>query len=169
MLLNLFNFRFLINFEVFTISTVLKISEFANEFKKVRKNYESVFKLMYIIGIHVICKKMYAVILSIVHPKDHTVRPYSTGAVIYSCLFIAGNWSDFGAMDSNWVVRWLDDIGLPQYKDAFSEACVDGRVLHYLTFDDFNLLKINSAIHQISIGACLYILCISTSYLYLYI
>ena len=68
-----FNFRFRKNFEVFTISTVLNISEFANEFKKVRKNYESIFKLMYIIGIHVIRKKMYAVILSMVNPKDHTV------------------------------------------------------------------------------------------------
>ena len=28
---------------------------------------------------------------------------------------------------------WLDDIGLPQYKDNFNEARVDGRLLHYLT------------------------------------
>ncbi len=28
---------------------------------------------------------------------------------------------------------WLDDIGLPQYKDYFLEARVDGRMLHYLT------------------------------------
>ena len=28
---------------------------------------------------------------------------------------------------------WLDDIGLPQYKDMFYDARVDGRMLHYLT------------------------------------
>jgi len=33
-----------------------------------------------------------------------------------------------------WCVSgWLDDIGLPQYKDAFFEARVDGRMLHALT------------------------------------
>jgi hypothetical protein len=30
-------------------------------------------------------------------------------------------------------VGWLEDIGLPHYKDAFSDACVDGRMLNYLT------------------------------------
>ena len=29
---------------------------------------------------------------------------------------------------------WLDDIGLPQYKDSFSDGSVDGRMLNYLTF-----------------------------------
>ena len=28
---------------------------------------------------------------------------------------------------------WLDDIGLPQYKDVFSDARVDARMLHYMT------------------------------------
>ena len=28
---------------------------------------------------------------------------------------------------------WLDDIGLPQYKDQFTEARIDGRMLHCLT------------------------------------
>jgi hypothetical protein len=36
-------------------------------------------------------------------------------------------------LDHNWVTQWLDDIGLPQYKDQFVEARVDGRMLHYLT------------------------------------
>lgn len=27
-----------------------------------------------------------------------------------------------GRIDYQWVVRWLDDIGLPQYKDKFLEA-----------------------------------------------
>ena len=30
-------------------------------------------------------------------------------------------------------VGWLDDIGLPQYKDMFSDARVDARMLHYMT------------------------------------
>ena len=30
-------------------------------------------------------------------------------------------------------VEWLDDIGLPQYKDQFSEAKIDGRMINYLT------------------------------------
>jgi len=31
------------------------------------------------------------------------------------------------------VAGWLDDIGLPQYKDQFTEARIDGRMLHCLT------------------------------------
>lgn len=30
-------------------------------------------------------------------------------------------------------IGWLDDIGLPQYKDLFYEARVDGRMIQYLT------------------------------------
>ncbi|KAI4871948.1 hypothetical protein NFI96_017893, partial [Prochilodus magdalenae] len=36
-------------------------------------------------------------------------------------------------LDHVWVTRWLDDIGLPQYKDQFHEGRVDGRMLQYLT------------------------------------
>lgn len=36
-------------------------------------------------------------------------------------------------LDWQWTLRWLDDVGLPQYKDAFSDALVDGRVLNVLT------------------------------------
>ena len=32
-----------------------------------------------------------------------------------------------GALDYHWVLRWLDDVGLPQYKESFLEARVDGR------------------------------------------
>lgn len=34
---------------------------------------------------------------------------------------------------------WLDDIGLPQYKDQFHESRVDGRMLQYLTVVSTNL------------------------------
>ncbi|MGH0176793.1 UNVERIFIED_CONTAM: hypothetical protein FKN15_075201 [Acipenser sinensis] len=36
-------------------------------------------------------------------------------------------------LDHIWVTRWLDDIGLPQYKDQFNEGRVDGMMLQYLT------------------------------------
>ncbi|XP_071830458.1 liprin-beta-1-like isoform X3 [Apostichopus japonicus] len=58
---------------------------------------------------------------------------------------------DPGQLDYNWVTRWLDDIGLPQYKDAFSEARIDGRMLHYLSVDDLLMLKVTSALHHASI------------------
>ncbi|XP_033896243.1 liprin-beta-1-like [Acipenser ruthenus] len=38
-----------------------------------------------------------------------------------------------GRLDFNWVTRWLDDIGLPQYKTQFDEGRVDGRMHHYMT------------------------------------
>ncbi|XP_077317061.1 liprin-beta-2-like isoform X1 [Lithobates pipiens] len=41
-----------------------------------------------------------------------------------------------GQLDHVWVTRWLDDIGLPQYKDQFHDARVDGRMLQYLTVND---------------------------------
>ena len=56
-------------------------------------------------------------------------------------------------LDYLWVARWLDDIGLPQYKDAFLDARVDGRVLHYLTVEDLFALKITSQLHLASIRA----------------
>ncbi|XP_013409086.1 liprin-beta-1 isoform X4 [Lingula anatina] len=56
-----------------------------------------------------------------------------------------------GKLTHEWVTRWLDDIGLPQYKDAFSEARVDGRMLHYMTVDDLIALKVTNELHHISI------------------
>ncbi|XP_071954632.1 liprin-beta-1-like isoform X4 [Antedon mediterranea] len=56
-----------------------------------------------------------------------------------------------GELDYTWVTRWLDDIGLPQYKDSFHEARVDGRMLNFLTVDDLLSLKVTSALHHISI------------------
>jgi len=38
---------------------------------------------------------------------------------------------------------WLDDIGLPQYKDSFSDGSVDGRMLNYLTFVSSEDLRLN--------------------------
>ncbi|XP_076471469.1 liprin-beta-2-like isoform X2 [Babylonia areolata] len=54
-------------------------------------------------------------------------------------------------VDHNVVARWLDDIGLPQYKDAFYDARVDGRMLHHLTVDDLLALKVSNELHHLSI------------------
>ena len=46
---------------------------------------------------------------------------------------ISSSDSNMDRMSCKHVCRWLDDIGLPQYQDKFEEACIDGRMLHYLT------------------------------------
>lgn len=57
-----------------------------------------------------------------------------------------------GGLDHHWVTRWLDDVGLPQYKDTFFDARVDGRVLNVLTVDDLLChLKITNMLHHLSI------------------
>merc|ERR1711879_1047953 len=57
-----------------------------------------------------------------------------------------------GGLDHHWVTRWLDDVGLPQYKDTFFEARVDGRVLNVLTVEDLLChLKITNLLHHLSI------------------
>ncbi|XP_052825160.1 liprin-beta-1 isoform X3 [Octopus bimaculoides] len=54
-------------------------------------------------------------------------------------------------LNHNWVTRWLDDIGIPQYKDTFFEARVDGLMLHYMTVEDLLALKVSNELHHISI------------------
>ncbi|XP_055010917.1 liprin-beta-2 isoform X1 [Boleophthalmus pectinirostris] len=61
-------------------------------------------------------------------------------------------------LDHIWVTRWLDDIGLPQYKDQFHEARVDGRVLQYLTVNDLLILKVTSQLHHLSIKCAIHVL-----------
>lgn len=48
-------------------------------------------------------------------------------------------------------MRWLDDIGLPQHKDAFSNARIDGRMLHRLTLEDLAILHVTSSLHAASL------------------
>ncbi|GFQ71690.1 liprin-beta-1 [Trichonephila clavata] len=59
--------------------------------------------------------------------------------------------ASINSLDYHWVVRWLDDVGLPQYKDSFAEARVDGRVLHCITVEDLLFLKVTSQLHHVSI------------------
>uniref|UniRef100_A0A671QJG0 Liprin-beta-1-like n=1 Tax=Sinocyclocheilus anshuiensis TaxID=1608454 RepID=A0A671QJG0_9TELE len=63
-----------------------------------------------------------------------------------------------GKLDYNWVTRWLDDIGLPQYKAQFDEGRVDGRMLHYMTVDDLLGLKVGSVLHHLSIKRAIQVL-----------
>ncbi|XP_036375730.1 liprin-beta-1-like isoform X3 [Megalops cyprinoides] len=63
-----------------------------------------------------------------------------------------------GKLDYTWVTRWLDDIGLPQYKTQFDEGRVDGRMLHYMTVDDLLSLKVGSVLHHLSIKRAIQVL-----------
>uniref|UniRef100_A0A3Q3Q7C0 SAM domain-containing protein n=1 Tax=Monopterus albus TaxID=43700 RepID=A0A3Q3Q7C0_MONAL len=61
-------------------------------------------------------------------------------------------------LDYVWVNRWLDDIGLPQYKDQFNEGRVDGQMLQYLTVNDLLFLKVTSQLHHLSIKCAIHVL-----------
>ncbi|RMX44483.1 hypothetical protein pdam_00006070 [Pocillopora damicornis] len=56
-----------------------------------------------------------------------------------------------GRLSNHWVLGWLDDIGLPQYKDSFSEGSVDGHMLNYLTYSDLLHLKVHNTLHHITL------------------
>uniref|UniRef100_A0A0N4U8A6 SAM domain-containing protein n=1 Tax=Dracunculus medinensis TaxID=318479 RepID=A0A0N4U8A6_DRAME len=55
-------------------------------------------------------------------------------------------------MDVHQVVRWLDDIGIPQYGDNFAENMIDGQMLTILTAQDLMEMKITSALHHATIA-----------------
>ncbi|KAJ8248863.1 hypothetical protein GJAV_G00228560 [Gymnothorax javanicus] len=61
-------------------------------------------------------------------------------------------------LDHMWVTRWLDDIGLPQYKDQFNEGRIDGRMLRYMTVNDLLFLKVTSQLHHLSIKCAIQVL-----------
>lgn len=82
--------------------------------------------------------------------------PLHTKKILLAIAYETGAESDesfksASKCDNNWVLRWLEDIGLPQYKDSFFNARVDGRVLHRLTFDDLSLLQMSSCLHIASL------------------
>ncbi|XP_032077225.1 liprin-beta-1 isoform X4 [Thamnophis elegans] len=66
--------------------------------------------------------------------------------------------NNYGKLDYNWVTRWLDDIGLPQYKTQFDDGKVDGRMLHYMTIDDLLSLKVLSVLHHLGIKRAIQVL-----------
>ncbi|XP_071453153.1 liprin-beta-2 [Hetaerina americana] len=56
------------------------------------------------------------------------------------------------ALGTGWVLRWLDDVGLPQHKEVFGASCIDARLLHRLTVEEATtLLHITSTLHLASI------------------
>jgi len=65
-----------------------------------------------------------------------------------------------GAVDFNsiWVARWLDDIGLPQYKGSFQKASVDGVMLHNMMVGDMNKLGVTNLFHLVSIRHAVHVL-----------
>ncbi|XP_018899343.2 uncharacterized protein Liprin-beta isoform X2 [Bemisia tabaci] len=56
-----------------------------------------------------------------------------------------------GKLETVWVLRWLDDVGLPQYKDSFLAARINGATLHRLTLEDLAALHISSVLHVASL------------------
>jgi len=51
-------------------------------------------------------------------------------------------------LDVMWVCSWLDDIGLPEYKKAFHDNLIDGRMVNLLTIDELMSLGISSQVTQ---------------------
>ncbi|XP_075932232.1 liprin-beta-2b isoform X1 [Anarhichas minor] len=72
--------------------------------------------------------------------------------------FSSGQPGKSAALDYIWVTRWLDDVGLPQYKDQFNEGRVDGQMLQYLTVNDLLFLKVSSQLHHLSIKCAIHVL-----------
>ncbi|XP_056632036.1 uncharacterized protein LOC130442070 isoform X2 [Diorhabda sublineata] len=81
------------------------------------------------------------------HRKKLQLALIDTQANGSSDLYLA----QAGKLDTAWVLRWLDDTGLPQHKENFLINRVDGRVLHRLTMDDLALLHVTSMLHVASI------------------
>ena len=51
-------------------------------------------------------------------------------------------------LDVMWVCSWLDDIGLPEYKKAFHDNLIDGRMVNLLTIDELMSLGVSSQVTQ---------------------
>ncbi|KAK0397471.1 hypothetical protein QR680_002140 [Steinernema hermaphroditum] len=55
-------------------------------------------------------------------------------------------------MDTYQVVRWLDEIGLPQYKEVFTENMIEGPLLVTLTAAELVEMKITSALQHAAVA-----------------
>ncbi|XP_035919883.1 uncharacterized protein LOC118517655 isoform X3 [Anopheles stephensi] len=83
-------------------------------------------------------------------------NPLHRKKIVLAIADIAGTANDdelfkcAGKLDASWVQRWLDDVGMPQYKDTFIAARMDGRMLHKLTMDDLVHLQMSSCLHVAS-------------------
>lgn len=54
---------------------------------------------------------------------------------------------------------WLDDIGLPQFRDTFAENMIDGQMLLALTVQDLVEMKVVSAMNHATV-------CINLCYIF---
>lgn len=54
-------------------------------------------------------------------------------------------------LDQEWVGLWIQDLGLPQFQRLFMDACLDGRMLNVITFEDLRLLDVTLPFHIASI------------------
>ncbi len=66
------------------------------------------------------------------------------------------NYTNF--IDGMWVTKWLDDIGLPQYKDVFVESKIDGLMLNNLTNEDLHSMHVQSEMHYLSVKRAIHVL-----------
>ncbi|KAH7732227.1 coiled-coil like protein 1 [Aphelenchoides avenae] len=56
------------------------------------------------------------------------------------------------SMDVHQVMLWLDDIGLPQYRETFAENLIDGQMLLRLTAQDLFDMRIQTAVNHASLA-----------------
>lgn len=60
--------------------------------------------------------------------------------------------SNAGKLDTAWVLRWLEDVGVSGARDAAAEAALDGRGLHRLTHTELHThLRVHQALHALSV------------------
>ncbi|XP_072309416.1 liprin-beta-1-like [Eucyclogobius newberryi] len=91
--------------------------------------------------------------------KELSIRQPLHRKKLQLALQVLGSEDDLqGGLDHHWVTRWLDDIGLPQYKSHFDEARVDGRMLHFMAVEDLLSLKVGSVLHHLSIKRAIQVL-----------
>ncbi|XP_073966707.1 liprin-beta 1 isoform X2 [Choristoneura fumiferana] len=57
-----------------------------------------------------------------------------------------------GALDTAWVLRWLEDVGVCGARAAASDAALDGRGLHRLTHAELHAqLRVSHALHALAV------------------
>lgn len=54
-------------------------------------------------------------------------------------------------LDHEWAGKWVESLGLPQYKQLFLDARLDGRMLNAITVQDLQLLDVTTPFHIASI------------------
>jgi len=59
--------------------------------------------------------------------------------------------SELDVMDHDWVGQWVESLGLPQYKQLFLDARMDGRMLNAISIQDLQLLDVTTPFHVASI------------------